>query len=524
MEWTDLQRLCLTGDTAVQNPSVTYRCCRLLVIPHGQTFRNASLPPIKLWPRWFPFATQFHEEMGCVGLGWAALWEMSCWPKPSPPNRSPLGCHGLVARREHSGRAWGDVWWAACSPCHWWGRVWARKAVEGTAQMPPGTGGGGRWWFPFLLPFPQQPVISAEPPSPRAVGSPPEVVPKRGFKGQHRCLMLICLKVTCKGKLDFSFPSQRSSCWMWMPDLPAAGLWRALDPAMWAGMSSSTVAVRGEPWLLLLHSRHCARDQARWQLRGMRRPSGGAMTTSVWRWAVRALGLQAAQLLANFEVGGMARKMAPAHLCNKVYPGTSGGGAEKVAARKPCVCACLPKPLSVPHLLEKPHTGVFLNSDQWEQYQSRGHCLLLLEHGRMSDGFELHLKWVSCGVLPLIPAPVREGADLPFPFLFVGAEILQHLPRVVSLSFACQISWVTFSMLRGMKTSEMTMQDRRRQLGSERWWILWKQAAQLPSPCRGKGAMLLDPRLARSSAVIPMTYMPDLSQRHYHGVILVRGG
>lgn len=139
----------------------------------------------------------------------------------------------------------------------------------------------------------------------------------------------------------------------------------------------------------------------------------------------------------------------------------------------------------------------------------------------MSDGFELHLKWVSCGVLPLIAATVREGADLPFPFLFVGAEILQHLPRVVSLSFACQISWVTFSMLRGTKTSEMTVQDRRQELGSERWWILRKQAAQLPSPCGGKGAMLLDPRLA---TVIPRTYMPDLSQRHYHGVILVRGG
>lgn len=156
---------------------------------------------------------------------------MSYRPKPSPPDTSSLGCHGLVAGRRHSGHARGDGQEAACSLCHWWGHVWDRKAVEGTAQMPPGTCGGGEWWSPFPLPFPQQPVMSAELLPPRAVGSPAEVVLKRGFNGQHHYLMLICLKVTCKGKAGFSPSSQRSSHWMWMPTLRTAPLMWALGPA-----------------------------------------------------------------------------------------------------------------------------------------------------------------------------------------------------------------------------------------------------------------------------------------------------
>jgi len=55
-------------------------------------------------------------------------------------------------------------------------------------------------------------------------------------------------------------------------------------------------------------------------------------------------------------------------------------------------------------------------------------------------------------------------------------------------------------------------------------WISWirrKQAAQLPRCCGGKGAMLPDPRLSGSSAVIPRTDTPNLSQQHHHSVVLV---
>lgn len=100
------------------------------------------------------------------------------------------------------------------------------------------------------------------------------------------------------------------------------------------------------------------------------------------------------------------------------------------------------------------------------------------------------------------PSPSRPSS----PFLFVGAVILQLLALVVSLSFACMIRCVSFSIYRGMKTCDTTVQGQ-----AGRAWIRQmvypakqKQTAQLPSHCRGKGAMLWHPRLGGSSAVITM--------------------
>lgn len=82
--------------------------------------------------------------------------------------------------------------------------------------------------------------------------------------------------------------------------------------------------------------------------------------------------------------------------------------------------------------------------------------------------------------------------------------ILQQLAHVVSLGFACLITCASFSTCRGMKTCDPTVQGRQEELGSDRWLYPAKQAAQLPSHCRGEGAMLWHPRLAGSSAVIPV--------------------
>lgn len=85
-----MRRLCLTGDTAVQNLRVKYRSYLV-----GRDL-EISISPIKLWPRWFPVETQFHEQIGWVkrdellakalptsckptGLPWACSWEEEQW-------------------------------------------------------------------------------------------------------------------------------------------------------------------------------------------------------------------------------------------------------------------------------------------------------------------------------------------------------------------------------------------------------------------------------------------------------------
>lgn len=94
---------------------------------------------------------------------------------------------------------------------------------------------------------------------------------------------------------------------------------------------------------------------------------------------------------------------------------------------------CCLKPLSVSHLLEKTNTSVFFNCDHWEWYQSRSCHLVLLEHGRTSDGFESYLKWVSCCVLPW-SQPLSRKVTTPLSFL----SMLRFLNTVcvVSLGFA----------------------------------------------------------------------------------------
>lgn len=164
--WTDLQSAFVWLGTLqykipVWNTDVVdYRS-------YGQTFRNAFFSPIKLRPRWFPFATQFHEETGRVGLR-----DMSHKPKPSPPDTSPLGCRGPVTGRRHSGHAQGDGQWAVLLV----GTCLSREGCEGAGSD---ASWRGQWWFSFPLPFPQQPVISTEPLASLSCGASSRGYPKK---------------------------------------------------------------------------------------------------------------------------------------------------------------------------------------------------------------------------------------------------------------------------------------------------------------------------------------------------------
>lgn len=64
--------------------------------------------------------------------------------------------------------------------------------------------------------------------------------------------------------------------------------------------------------------------------------------------------------------------------------------------------------------------------------------------------------------------------------------ILQQLAHVVSLSFACLIACVTFSIYRGMKTHDTTVQDRQEELGSDRWCILPNRQHSFPATAEGR--------------------------------------
>lgn len=140
----------------------------------------------------------------------------------------------------------------------------------------------------------------------------------------------------------------------------------------------SAVAIPGEPQLLLLHSRHRAKDQAHRQSRGMRQQPGGGTTTSVLSE------LSASKLHSHWQTSGLEEWLqdAQARLHNRVSPGTSGEEQRRwTSSCKETMCLC--KSLSVPSLLEKTNTSVFLKCVHWEQYQ-----IVLLEHGRTSGGFE----------------------------------------------------------------------------------------------------------------------------------------
>lgn len=92
--------------------SQKYRCCRLLIMLCGQTFRNALFPSVTLW--WF------HQQMGSWDWErWAAGWSL---PHPT----QACACRGLVAGGGHTGHV-GQWAASACSLCHWWGHVWARS-------------------------------------------------------------------------------------------------------------------------------------------------------------------------------------------------------------------------------------------------------------------------------------------------------------------------------------------------------------------------------------------------------------
>lgn len=139
-EWRDPQDLGLTRDAPVPNPSVKYRCCGLLDIPCGQTFRNALFPPSDTVVEVVPW-----------GDGFMGLTEMSLWLKPSPCDKNPLGCHELVAGRRQSVGMWGNGQWAACSLCHWWGHVWARNnyicpEMGSQGSQPPSCSNAGKLW------------------------------------------------------------------------------------------------------------------------------------------------------------------------------------------------------------------------------------------------------------------------------------------------------------------------------------------------------------------------------------------
>lgn len=239
---------------------------------------------------------------------------MSCWPKHSQPHASPLGCHGLVAGRRNSGHAWGDGQGATCRLCHWWELV--------------GQEGSGREWLRCLLasavvagggsPSPS-PCIAAAGDEHRAAASPgggssAEIVPKRGFNDQPHYL-----KVTRKGTVGFSSPSQHSSHWMLMPTLPTAGLlhWdlprdqgcpapQGLFPLIPVCCFSTAGTVLG--------TKHTG-SRGAWETTGKRNSYVGTETRS------RCPSCSATGKLWGW---GDSSQVAPTHLCKKVYPGTSG--------------------------------------------------------------------------------------------------------------------------------------------------------------------------------------------------------